>query len=49
MGLLYHIVVAQCCGLNGVPGKDTLQSNPMVPVQTPLFGNKVFADITKVN
>lgn len=32
-----------------VPRKDMLTSQPHVPVTVTLFGNRVFADVTKLN
>lgn len=40
-----------CYALNcshALPHKDTLMSSPLVAVNVALFGNKVFADITKL-
>ena len=37
-----------CCGLNHVPQKGVLKSEPLVLVKVTLFGNKVFADTIKL-
>lgn len=34
-----------CCGLNCVPQKDTLKSQPLTLVNVTFFGNKIFANV----
>lgn len=37
-----------CCGLNSVPQKVILKSQPLVPVNSNLFGNRIFVDAIKM-
>lgn len=52
MDLLCHITVAHCCGFSCVSAKHRLKScltllPALVSMDVPLFGNGVFADVSK--